>query len=151
MARGRRPEPAQSKVIAGNFRGDRDTHGPKVAIQLPPCPSWLPPAAKKHWQQIGEELLQAGLISAVDVDVFAAHCDTAVKFAAVTRKLKGIEEMLDKTPQAYLVQSALFTIRSKLLEQLVKTAREFGLTPAARSSMKAPQQGQLPLGGWDNV
>lgn len=74
------------------------------------------------------------------------------KFEEVTKRLKTIEDTLDSTPQGYQVQSALFTIRSKLHEQLVKTAREFGLTPAARSGIKATGQQQLPLGdAWDNL
>lgn len=151
MARGRRPEPAQAKVIAGNFRNDRHTHGPKIETGLPPCPKWLPAAARKHWAELGQRLAAAGLLSLVDGDVFAAHCDTAAKFAEVTKKLKTLDDSLDATPQGYVVQSALFTIRSKLLEQLIKTGREFGLTPSARSGLKQPEQGQLPLGGWGDV
>lgn len=151
MARGRKAAPAQSNVLAGNFRPDRQTHGAKVEIGLPPCPKWLGRSAKKHWNDIGPTLVAAGLIAVVDGDVFAAHCDTAAKFGEVTEKLKSVEDMLDSTPQGYEVQAALFTVRNKLLEQLVKTAREFGMTPSARSSIKSPEQGQLQLGGWDAV
>lgn len=147
----RHAEPAQAKVLKGNFRADRQAHGAKVEIGLPPCPKWLGRAAKKHWDEVGPALVAAGLIAIVDGDIFAAHCDTAAKFAEVTRQLKSIDNALDKTPQGYLVQSALFTVRSKLLEQLVKTGREFGMTPAARSSIKSPEQAQLDLGGWDRV
>ncbi|MDB6061550.1 MAG: hypothetical protein JWM78_1653 [Verrucomicrobiaceae bacterium] len=148
---GRIAAPAQSKVIAGNFRGDRDSHGAKIEIGLPPCPKWLGRAAKRHWQEVGPELVKAGLIALIDGDVFAVHCDTAAKFAEVTQKLKTIDDALVETPQKFIVQSALFTVRSKLLEQLVKTGREFGMTPSARSGIKTPEQGQLALGGWDNV
>lgn len=151
MARGRNAEPAQLKVIKGNFRPDRDSHGPQVALGVPACPRWLPKSAKKVWAELGPQLQQAGLIALVDRDLFAAHCDTVAKFEEVTRKLKSIDEMIDKTPNGYQVQSVLFTIRSKLIEQLTRTGREFGLSPAARSSLKATAQGQLPLGGdgWD--
>lgn len=148
---GRHAGPAQAKVLRGNFRADRQTHGPQVEIALPPCPRWLGKSAKKHWGEIGPALVRAGLLSAIDGDVLAAHCDTLAKFAEVSAKLKSIEDCLDQTPTGYAVQHALFTIRSKLHEQLVKTAREFGMTPAARSGIKEPPQGQLPLGGWDDV
>lgn len=149
---GRHAAPAQSKVLHGNFRKDRDNHGAKVEIGLPPCPKWLPRAAKKHWAELGKDLVAAGLLSVVDGDVFAAHCDTMAKFEEVTTKLKKLEDAIDETPQGYQVQSVLFTIRSKLHEQVVKTAREFGLTPAARSSIKATGQQQLPLGDdWGSV
>ena len=154
MSRGRHAEPAQAKILRGDFRKDRNSHGAKVAIGLPPCPKWLPRGAKKYWDELGQQLVDAGLISVIDGDVFAAHCDTVAKFAEVTKKLKKIEDALTKTPQGYQVQSALFTIRSKLHEQLIKTAREFGMTPSARSGIKDAGQGQLPLSGgdgWDNV
>lgn len=151
MARGRRAEPAQSKVLRGNFRPGVHSHGPKVELELPPCPKWLGRAARKHWAEIGPRLVKAGLLSVIDGDVLAAHCDTVAKFAEVTAELKSIEAALDKTPQGFIVQSTLFTIRSKLHEQLVKTAREFGMTPSARSGIKETPQGQLPLGGWDDV
>ena len=154
MSRGRHAGPAQGKVLHGNFRKDRHSHGAKVEIGLPPCPKWLPRGAKKYWAELGEQLVTAGLISVVDGDVFAVHCDTVAKYGEVTRKLKRLEDAIDKTPQGYQVQSVLFTIRSKLHEQLVKTAREFGLTPSARSGIKDTGQGQLPLGGgdgWDKI
>lgn len=153
MARGRHAQPAQSNVLKGNFRGDRHSHGPKVEIALPPCPKWLPAKAKKHWAYLGAELAKVGLISLIDGDVFALHCDSVAKFQEVAEKLKKLDDMLEKTPNQYMVQSALFTIRSKLHEQIVKTAREFGLTPAGRSALKANPQQQLPLGGdgWDTV
>ncbi len=83
--------------------------------------------------------------------MFAAHCDTAARFAEVCEKLEEIEGALDRTPNGYEVQSAWFTVRSKLFDQLVKSAREFGLTPAARSAIKEPAQQQLALGAWDDV
>lgn len=151
MARGRRPEPAQSKVIRGNFRPDRHAHGPRVETGLPPCPKWLSRQARKHWSDIGAKLAAAGLISVIDGDVFAAHCDTVARFAEVCQGLKTLEGTIDQTPNGYAVQAAWFTVRSKLFEQLIKGAREFGLTPAARSAIKAPEQQQLPLDGWADL
>jgi len=148
---GRRAKPAQSKVIQGNFRKDRDNHGAKVEIKAPPCPTWLPKQAKKYWKDIAPQLVDAGLIGVVDSAAFTAHCDSVGKFEEVTRKLKTIEDTIDKTPQGYQVQSALFTIRNKLWDQVLKSSSEFGLSPAARSKVKNVGQQQLPFGGWDDV
>src|SRR5690606_22497574 len=102
-----------------------------------------PKSAKKYWSEIGPQLQAAGLISLLDSSAFAAHCDSVGKFEEVTRKLKTIDDMLDETPQGYQVQSALFTIRNKLWEQVMKSASEFGLTPVAGGRINAPKQGQL--------
>jgi P27 family predicted phage terminase small subunit len=118
---------------------------------LPPCPGWLGRKARKHWAELGSQLAAAGLISVLDGDVFAAHCDTVARFAEVCEKLRDVEQALEETPNGFQVQSAFFTVRSKLFDHLIKGAREFGLTPAARSAIKAPEQAQLALDGWADV
>lgn len=153
MGRGRKPEPAQAKVLKGNFRSDRHSHGPQVSIEAPKCPTWLPKSAKKVWKEIAPELERAGLITLLDKTTLAAYCDSAGKFEEVTRRLVSLEQMLDKTPQDYMVQSALFTIRNKLWDQVMKAAQEFGLSPAGRTKVKDTGQQRLPFGGgeWDDV
>lgn len=146
---GRRAESPQSKVLQGKFRPDRDSHGPAVPAGLPPCPTWLPRVAKKHWRDTGEILAEHGLISLVDGPAFALFCDSYGRFVEVSKKLKTLDEMMDKTPQNYIVQSTLFTIRNKLWDQAMKASQEFGFTPAARSKIKSIPQQQLPLGGGD--
>lgn len=148
---GRRAEPAQSKILKGNFRQDRHTHGPQVEIKAPPCPAWLPRGAKKYWNDVAPELQKVGLIGIVDTAAFAAHCDSVGKFEEVTKKLKKLDDLMDKTPQGYQVQSALFTIRNKLWDQVMKSATEFGLSPAGRGKVKADSARQPELDGWDEL
>jgi P27 family predicted phage terminase small subunit len=151
MARGRRAAPAQSKVIQGVFRADRHTHGQKVEIRLPTCPKWLGKAAKEHWTTLGPILERAGLISIADADSFAGYCDSMAKFSEITERLQTIDDLMMPTPQGFMVQSVLFTIRNKLLEQVMKGGDKFGLSPAARSGIKSQPQQQLPLDGWGDV
>lgn len=149
--RGRRPEPAQSKVIRGNFRGDRHSHGPQVEIGAPKCPVWLPKSAKRYWKEIAPELQKVGLIALVDSAAFSLHCDSMGRYEEVTRKLQELDSLLDETPQGFMVQSALFTVRNKLWDQVMRSAQEFGLSPAGRSRVKDVKQQSLPLSGWDDV
>ena len=142
--------PAQAKVLRGNFRPDRDSHGPAVQTKAPDCPVWLPKSAKKYWKEIAPELEKVGLIGLVDSAAFAAHCDSVGKYEEVTRKLKSLDDLMDKTPQNYMVQSALFTIRNKLWDQVIKSSTEFGLTPAARSRVKTETPKQPALNGWED-
>jgi len=140
-------------VLHGTFRKDRDDHGPRVPIGAPECPAWLPRLAKKYWGKIAPDLEAVGLLSVTDLGAFAAHCDSMGRYEEITKKLKRLDDLLDKTPQDYMVQSAMFTVRNKLWDQVMRSAQEFGLTPAARSKVKTSGQGQLPLGGsgWDDV
>ncbi len=145
-------KPAQLKVLQGTFRGDRDSHGAKVDMGLPECPAWMPKEAKKYWNKIGPELVNCGLISLVDSAAFSAHCDSMGKYEQVMARMVELDDMLDATPQGYQVQSALFTVRNKLWDQIIKSSGEFGLTPAARSKVKASdKQASLDFGGWENI
>lgn len=143
---GRPATPAQLKVIEGNFRADRHSHGPVVEIGLPPCPKWLPRRARKHWDQLGAELVKVGLISVVDGSAFTLHCDSFGKYQEATEKLKTLQDLQDETPNGLMIQSALFTIRNKLWDQVLSSAKEFGLTPAARSKVQASPQETLDFG-----
>lgn len=147
MAGGRPTKPLQQKMLEGSrIRTDKgDTHGPAVDLELPPPPIWLSKDAKKHWDQLGAALLSVGLISAIDGDVFALHCSNIAKYGEVEQKLEDLAMWTQTTPNGFKMQSALLQIRNRLQELIVKTAREFGMTPASRSAMKVqkPEQGDL--------
>ena len=49
------------------------------------------------------------------------------------------------------MQHVFFQIRNKLWDQVMKSASEFGLSPAGASKVKAPPQGQLDLGGFEDM
>lgn len=148
---GRPRNPTQNKVLQGNFRRDRDSHGPEVEIGLPPCPVDAPDYVRKVWEEQAPALVDKGLLATNDGPLFYAYMDTYAKFVLVSAAIVDFRQMVASTPNGYMQLSAAMIARSKLLKELVSTGREFGCTPAARSSMKAPQQGQLSLGAWDDV
>ncbi|MHA3057755.1 P27 family phage terminase small subunit [Acinetobacter sp. ANC 4641] len=154
MTAGRPPKPLQEKMLSGSrIRTDRDADAQvanaAVDLGMPPCPGWIKGAAKKHWETLGPKLVQAGLLSVVDGDVFGLHCDNMAAYELVSEKLLKVDDWVSKTPNGFEVQAAWLQIRNKLQEMIIKTAREFGLTPAARSSVKVNKQQQLDLLGAD--
>lgn len=150
MPAGRPPKSLQEKMLSGaRIRKDRDADA-KIAnaavdLIMPPCPAWLTGAARKHWDTLGPALVDAGLLSAIDGDVFALHCDNVAAYEQAMAQLTELKDWVERTPNGFAVQSAWLQIRNKLQEQIIKTAREFGLTPASRSAVKVgqPQQGSL--------
>lgn len=150
---GRPNKPAQLKVLEGNFRPDRDSQGVGESrpVGVPDCPVWLPKKAKKYWKDIGPKLAAAGLLSVLDQATFAAHCDSVGKFEEVTRLLKTIDDAMDKTPNGLQIQSAMFTIRNKLWDQVMSSGGKFGLSAADATKIKAPSQQQLQLDGWEDI
>lgn len=140
--------PVQARVLAGeSVRSDRASHGAAVQLGMPPCPEWLPKDAKRRWHVLGPEMVRVGLLSILDGDVFAMHCDNVARYAEICKKLDEIDKWVASTPSGFEVQSAGFQIRNRLQEMIIKTAREFGLTPSARSSIKQPGPAQGDLFG----
>lgn len=149
---GRPPKSLQEKILSGaRIREDRDEDAQvanaAVDLGMPPCPAWLNKNAKKHWDTLGPVLVQAGLLSVVDGDVFGLHCDNMAAYAEAMQRLTEVEKWVAKTPNGFEVQAAWLQIRNKLQEQIIKTAREFGLTPAARSNVRVNKPEQLNLLG----
>lgn len=145
MARPRTP--TQIKVLEGSrIRADRDAlkEQARPALEMPPCPEWLDAKARKLWHKIGPQLVSLGLLSVIDGDIFGGYVETAARYGEVCERLDSIEKMMATTPNGFEVQSVLFQLRNTLQKQMVALGREFGMTPAARSSIKVnTEQGDL--------
>lgn len=142
-------ETPQAKILKGTFRPDRHAKPPVVPIGAPKPPTWLPKEAKRYWKQIAPRLAEAGLLSLVDTAAFTAHCDSVAKFQEACQKLKTLEDCIDLTPQNFQVHSALFTIRNKLWDQVMRSAKMFGVTPTGRGSR--PTGDLKPKDEWDDL
>ena len=146
MARPRKP--TNLKVVQGTNRPHRNNNEPQVAIEIPPCPDYLGKEAKKYWGEISKQLANVGLIGIVDGALFGLHCDSYGRFKEISGQLEKIEDMLDETPNGLGVQSALWQIRNKLWDQVLRSASEFGLSPAARSKINLPAKSEKKEDGW---
>lgn len=157
MAAGRPKKPAQQKVLEGTkLRADRDSHGPDAVLGLPDAPHWLCKNGKKHWQTLGPQLVSMGLISLIDGDLFSMHCDNMAKYAALMEKFPEADKWVATTPNGFEMMSAWVSVRSRLQEMIIKTGREFGLSPAARSSIKVEARqlsllGEVPLNEFEEL
>lgn len=152
MARPRTP--TQLKTLQGSrIRTDRDAlkEQAKPPLEMPTCPDWLDAKARKLWHKIGPQLVSLGLLSVIDGDIFGGYVETATRYGEVCEKLDSIEKMMATTPNGFEVQSVLFQLRNTLQKQLVALGREFGMTPAARSSIKVnTEQGDLFGSEWED-
>ena len=139
------------KVLQGNFRKDRDSHGPEVEISVPECPADAPDAIRIAWKKIGPILAKQGMLSSCDQIPLFAYLDSYTKFKMVTKSLETLEDMLEQTPNGYRQMTQLVHLRSKYWKEVMDGAKEFGHTPASRSGLKATNQGQLDLGGFEDL
>jgi P27 family predicted phage terminase small subunit len=132
--RGPKKTPAAVKRARGTFRADRD-----AGLELPPGapvkPPWLDERAGDEWDRRVPQLVQAGLLSPADQVPFGLFCQA---FSQMVRCLELIQSVgyTTETVTGAVIQHPAVSILHKARSDLIKLAREFGMTPAARSGMK---------------
>lgn len=121
-------------VDGGNKPLDKS---PRLEAAMPPRPKSMSKVAQEVWETLGPQLVQAGLLTVVDGAVFALHCRNVADMEMVLEKLDSIDKWIDETPNNYKVQSVWLNVRNRLHDDILKTSKELGMTPASRSNMKA--------------
>ena len=132
---GRPPKPTHLKVLQGN-PGKRvlNKAEPKPQPKAPPCPRHLSKEARKEWRRISKELLQLGLLTAVDRAALAAYCQAWAHWVQAEEAM-GAEgfKAVATTDKGYEHASPWIGIANNALKQMKAFLTEFGLTPASRS------------------
>lgn len=140
--RGPAPKPTELKLLQGNpgkVAAHRLNDALRPQVEIPNCPSYLLPEAKKEWQRITPELKKLHIISQLDMTALAAYCQAYATWANVQKKLKKLGEdgMVDETPSGYKQISVWMQISNRAADQMHKFLCEFGMSPASRSRITA--------------
>jgi P27 family predicted phage terminase small subunit len=129
--------------LRGTFRGDRHGAGAEPEYppleQLPDPPGFFDEIAVFEWNRIGPELVAKRLLTEVDLAPFTGYCLNVSRMVAAERKIAamGLLVMTDFGPKA---NPAVMIARQSGAEVL-KFAKEFGLTPASRTRVEVPDAG----------
>lgn len=134
--RGRKPKPTALKLVGGNA-GKRPIAAaePIAPIAIPTCPPHLQGEAKAEWRRITRELESMRVLSRVDRASLAAYCQAWARWVEAEQMVvqKGT---VVKSPSGYPIQNPYLAVANKALEQVIKIAAEFGLTPVSRARVK---------------
>jgi P27 family predicted phage terminase small subunit len=113
---------------------------PRPRDQPPEKPAYLTPRASAEWDRVIPDLIAMGTAKAVDQGGLAAFCEAVALLGEVTAVLArdgllvtGRDGSERRHPAAGLWRLASAECR--------QWAREFGLTPSARSELRAPPAG----------
>lgn len=133
---GRRPVPTKVKEMRGN-PGKRPLNDaePRPDATMPQAPRWLSYAGRKEWQRVARRLHAAGVLTYVDRGVLAVYCQAYGRLVEAEAELKTAG-MIIETTNGNLVQSPWLQVSNRAMDQMMRAARELGLTPASRSSIK---------------
>jgi P27 family predicted phage terminase small subunit len=143
---GRRPTPTYLKLIRGNpgCRKIKPEPQPRVPRTAPEPPDFLSDEARAEWARIVPQLRCLGLLTALDVTVAAAYCQSFGRWVAAERILA---KMAAEDPDTKGL-TITGTMGVPMLNPMLKVARlsaadmlrfscEFGFSPAARTRIQA--------------
>lgn len=144
-----RPKPTALKMVTGRRPGV-DSGGRPIPAEAfdnlgkapLPMPDWLHPEAVDLWQQTAPTLDRLNLTKPEDHAVFAAYCQAWAVFVRSSRKLnaEGLTIMTvvglpDGGTQEKPMVNPIYRTVKESGEQLLKFAKEFGLTPSASAAL----------------
>jgi len=145
--RGPRPQPTSLKILRGN-PGCRPINAaepkpPADGIAMPPH---LGEMAAARWRELLPMLQATRVMTRADVEALARYCDTYEWWLAVRAKLKAEGDtypiLNDGGQVKYIAQRPEVSIAHKLAQQLRQHEADFGLSPAARVSLKVESDAQ---------
>jgi P27 family predicted phage terminase small subunit len=139
--RGPKPIPTELKILRGNPGKQKlnadEPQPPTDGITMPPH---LGEVAAARWHELLPMLQATRVMTRADVEALARYCDTWEWWLAVRVKLKKEGDtypiLNDGGEIKYIAQRPEVSITHKLAGQLRQLESDFGLSPAARASLK---------------
>ena len=148
-ARGPAKKPTQLKLIQGNpgRRKLNDDVKLETGNEVPKPLTHLDKTAKKEWKRLAPVVFKAGLLTDGDLAAFGAYCSA---FSSWYHAEKNLQSTLSEngghltftTDKGYQQQIPEVGIANQARLNMVKIAREFGLTPSARAGIPAVEQNE---------
>ena len=143
--KGRKPKPTHLRLVTGNAGKRPIPKGEaKPALELPMPPPELSDDAKVEWGRVSAELYRVGLLSKIDRAALAAYCQAYGRWMQAERALARMAAsdpimngLLIKTSNGNAIQNPLVGTANKAMNDMVRIAVEFGMTPSARSRIEA--------------
>ena len=130
---GRKPKPTKLKVLEGN-PGKRPLNNkePVPDSDLPSSPPHLDDVGRQEWDRVASELKELGILTGIDMAVFAAYCHSYSVWVDATIKIQKSGTII-KAPSGYPVQNPLVSVARNAQNQMLKALVELGMTPSSRS------------------
>ena len=101
---------------------------PEIPKKAPEPPSFLSPTAAQEWARVAPELTRLGLLSVLDMQPFAAYCESFATWRIATEAAADVMAPVDEA-------RVLLRIAREAAKDMLRIAKAFGLTPNARASV----------------
>lgn len=127
--------PTAVRLLRGNpSRRPLPSHEPKIEAGLPPAPKTLDADARKEWFRCGRLLKRAGMISRLDLAVFALYCSAWSTWLKAQTAVQTTG-LLVKTPNGSVQISPAWTITNQAAQKVHDIGASLGLNPSSRTKI----------------
>ena len=142
---GRKKTPTALRLITGNPSGrPMPKDEPQPPEEMPKIPTHLCKDAKKEWNRIAPVLHNMGVLTQIVKTILAAYCSSYAMWEKAWRALNKMEQeeshadgLMIETTNGNLIQNPLVGTANKAAKDMISYASELGMTPAARTKIKA--------------
>ena len=145
MGKGRKKTPTKLKEMQGTLEKSRTIENEMVVDQvpqLPKVPEWLSEIGKNEFEKVTTQLFNLGMLYSVDLKLVEAYANEISLYLECEMKLRK-ENRIDEFESSEGIvlrrqASPLVKMKNDALNNSLKLAAQFGLTPVARASISAP-------------
>jgi P27 family predicted phage terminase small subunit len=145
MGKGRKKIPTKIKEMQGTVEKSRTIENEMVVDQvseLPIVPEWLSEIGKSEFKKVTTQLFNLGMLYSVDLKLVEAYSNEISLYLECEMKLRTINRIDEfESSEGIILRrqaSPLLKIKNDALNNSLKLATQFGLTPVARASIAAP-------------
>lgn len=143
---GRMPTPTAIKVLRGNPGKRALPKGeprPARGDRAPSAPRWLSEEARAEWRRLAPRLHAVGLLTEVDTQALGLLCEAFAQYVAA-KAVVDREGMLLMSEKGNAYQHPATGLMTQARGELMKWAREFGMTPSARTRIVVDTESAEP-------
>ena len=137
--KGRKATPSKILQLRGgtahSHKKPRSDHEPKPPEKMPRCPSHLDKEARSEWRRCGKILKSIGLMTDLDMAVFAGYCDAFSQWGKATIEVQKMGMVYKKTDGTPGLNPYLRVVR-EAYKRMMQAAVLLGLSPSSRVNLK---------------
>jgi P27 family predicted phage terminase small subunit len=144
MTKGRKQQATAIKLAKGAFEKHperRNHHEPTPQLGEPTIPEMVEadPAAKARWFWVCEQLRSMNLLHVTDQGLIAGYCLDYSMMLSLWESIKG-GRVSDMTERGGITTKPEANQFHKFADRCLRREAELGLTPSARTRLRAPQK-----------
>lgn len=141
-ARGPAPTPTVIKKLRGN-PGKRKLNEaePRPGGRMPSAPRWMSLEGKQQWRKLAPRLHAAGLLTEVDGLGLAMLCEAVGQYVE-GKEIVEREGAVAISDNGNVYQHPAVALMKSARSEVLKWAREFGMTPASRTRISLEGAGE---------